>query len=298
MENTTLISLSALVNIGPENFGCRDLPSTRIFLYKYHAYPSILKCENSDLRYHLTSIVDHLIKSRNYDPTQDAIVRGYHQRTKRVVIESRLIDLGQGVMIEFPNCQFLSDVINVNKLTPDHNNEYFNVEQSPRILYLTEHDQLAQDLFEELTKLTVYASTSCQLELVCKNKHGYYMSTIKIKKPLITDLALHYGENFVPVHERILNNLNQKDGKGIVLLHGAPGSGKTHYIRYLIQEVKDKTLIYIPLEMAKEISSPEFLPFLMEYPDSVLIIEDAENIIKDRNDELIPSQAVANLLNL
>ena len=36
----------------------------------------------------------------------------------------------------------------------------------------------------------------------------------------------------------------------------------------------------------------------MEYPDSILIIEDAENIIKDRNETLVPSQAVANLLNL
>ena len=50
--------------------------------------------------------------------------------------------------------------------------------------------------------------------------------------------------------------------------------------------------------MAKEISAPEFLPFIMEQQDSVLIIEDAENIIKDRNESSTPSQAVANLLNL
>ncbi|CAF3861424.1 unnamed protein product [Adineta steineri] len=36
----------------------------------------------------------------------------------------------------------------------------------------------------------------------------------------------------------------------------------------------------------------------MQYPDSILIIEDAENIIKDRNESSFPSQAVANLLNL
>jgi hypothetical protein len=66
----------------------------------------------------------------------------------------------------------------------------------------------------------------------------------------------------------------------------------------LIQEIQDKTLIYVPPDMAKEISSPEFLPFLMEYQDAILIIEDAENIIKDRNESSAPSQAVANLLNL
>ena len=231
-------------------------------------------------------------------PLKTTIVEQYHRRTKKLFVENRVMDLGQGMMIEFPGCEFVSDVINVNKLAADHNDEYFNIDQAPRILYLPEHRALAQELFHEFSKLTVYTSTSCQLELVCRNQHGFYLSGIKIKKPLITDLALHYGESFVPVHDRIINNLNQKEGKGIVLLHGAPGSGKTHYIRYLIQEVKDKTLIYIPPDMAKEISSPQFLPFLMEYPDSILIIEDAENIIKDRNDALIPSQAVANLLNL
>ena len=297
MANTDPNCQSALVSLGPQNRGSR-IPATHLFLYKYHAYPSILNCENSDVRYHVTSIVEYLAKRMNHDASKDTIVQGYHQRTKRLFVENRLMDLGQGVMIEFPGCKFISNVINGNKLTPDHKNKHFNTEESPRILYLPEHNALAHDLFHEFSKLIVYISTSCKLELVCRNQHGFYLRGIKIKKPLITDLALHYGVNFVPVHDRILDNLNQKEGKGIVLLHGAPGSGKTHYIRYLIQEVKDKTLIYIPPDMAKEISSPQFLPFLMEYPDSILIIEDAENIIKDRNDALIPSQAVANLLNL
>ena len=66
----------------------------------------------------------------------------------------------------------------------------------------------------------------------------------------------------------------------------------------MIQEVKDKTLIYIPPDMANEIASPRFLPFLMEHENAILIIEDAENIIKDRNESSAPTQAVANLLNL
>ncbi len=46
-------------------------------------------------------------------------------------------------------------------------------------------------------------------------------------------------------------------------------------------------------------TKPNFLPFLMEHPNSILIIEDAENIIRDRNDiKFDASQAVANLLNL
>ena len=36
----------------------------------------------------------------------------------------------------------------------------------------------------------------------------------------------------------------------------------------------------------------------MQYPNSILIIEDAENIVLDRKETLNPNQAVSNLLNL
>ncbi|CAF1244527.1 unnamed protein product [Rotaria sordida] len=46
-------------------------------------------------------------------------------------------------------------------------------------------------------------------------------------------------------------------------------------------------------------TKPGFLPFLMRYPNSILIVEDAENIIRDRNqDTFVANQAVSNLLNL
>ena len=58
-------------------------------------------------------------------------------------------------------------------------------------------------------------------------------------------------------------------------------------------------MIYIPPDMAKNISKPELLTFLLTQQNSVLIIEDAENIIRDRNEiSADASQAVANLLNL
>ncbi len=37
--------------------------------------------------------------------------------------------------------------------------------------------------------------------------------------------------------------------------------GKTHYIRYLIQEVEDKTLIYVPLDIAKQNLNTFISPF-------------------------------------
>ena len=50
--------------------------------------------------------------------------------------------------------------------------------------------------------------------------------------------------------------------------------------------------------MAKQLSSPEFLNFLLRFPNSVLVIEDAETILCDRADSLVIDQTIANLLNI
>ncbi|CAF0784333.1 unnamed protein product [Adineta steineri] len=293
------LQAEALMSLGPPN-NCGNVPSIRLFLLKYNAFPCTIYCSGDDTSalLHATTIVDYIRDELKHDLATDRISRNYHRQTKQMYIDSRFADLGNGMMIELSDSYFITDVQNPNKLKPDNSEDYFLIPSQVIIYYLPEHDTYVQELAQRFSKMTVFSSKSCTLQMVCRNQHGYYLNSIDIKKPLITDLALHYGKNFVSTHSKIIKNLNKKESKGIVLLHGIPGSGKTHYIRYLIHEIEEKTLIYVPPDMAKEISSPEFLPFLMQYQNSILIIEDAENIIKDRNESILPSQAVANLLNL
>ena len=67
-----------------------------------------------------------------------------------------------------------------------------------------------------------------------------------MKKPHILDLSLHYGDDFPKLHEQLVKALQAKKSNGISFLHGPPGTGKTYYLRYLINEIKGKQLIYIP----------------------------------------------------
>ena len=133
-----------------------------------------------------------------------------------------------------------------------------------------------------------------EINLITKDNYGLELKSMEIKKTKL-NLDLYYEDDFKEVDKTIQVRLAKKNDKGIVLLHGLPGTGKTTYLRYLIGRLKKKVLFVSPAT-AGEIMNPELMDLLIDNPDSVLIIEDAENIIMDRSRN--NSSSVSNLLNI
>ncbi|CAF0843277.1 unnamed protein product [Adineta ricciae] len=278
------------------------LPDIQFFLAHYRAFPCVLKCtvgKSNDL-YHNASILHYLHSEFNHEPKNDVVIQKFHQKSKQFYATLRLCDLQNGIIIYMKHANLVFDVDNPNNCIPDLMDDYFLVSKQILVYHLPDVEKQAHDVAREITKRIVFLRKTLRLRLICSRPQaGLCLKCIQLRKPLIYDLALHYGEKFVQVHESILKNLNKTDGHGIVLLHGLPGSGKTHYIRYLIGEIDDKSLIYLPPDMAKDLTKPEVLTFLLGHPNSILVIEDAENIIGDRSEQVLNmNQAVANILNL
>ncbi|UYZ61681.1 ATP-binding protein [Hymenobacter weizhouensis] len=118
---------------------------------------------------------------------------------------------------------------------------------------------------------------------------------LSIKIPEL-DLSSHYNDDLLPVHDTIVHRLRQPQDKGIVILHGQPGTGKTSYIRHLCG-LTDKPKLFIPPNLAARIADPEFINLLHDNTNSVLLIEDAEELLLKR-DGGRGGSAVSNLLNL
>ena len=133
-----------------------------------------------------------------------------------------------------------------------------------------------------------------EINIITQSSSGLDLKQLDIK-PTTLDIDLYYNDDFKPVDEIIKQRLAKENDKGIILLHGLPGTGKTTYLRHLIGSIKKRVLFVSP-GVAGNLMNPEFIDLLIDNPNAVLIIEDAENIIMDR--KFSSHSSVSNLLNI
>lgn len=126
--------------------------------------------------------------------------------------------------------------------------------------------------------------------------NGFYdLTRIDIPKTLKSDqLELHYGEEFKNVHDNIRFYLMDFKSR-FILLHGKPGTGKTNYLRYIVNS-SGKRFIYIPNTFLEDMSGPKLTDFLLAYKAAVFIVEDAERLLMSRKNN--PDSPVNTFLNL
>lgn len=133
-----------------------------------------------------------------------------------------------------------------------------------------------------------------EISLLVNTSNGIETKSLVITKPKLS-ISDNYNDDFKEIHETIIKRLSKTNDKGLVLLHGRAGTGKTSYIRYLASMVK-KQVIFLPPNMAGAITNPDLISILIDNPNSIFVIEDAENIVVNR--EMNGSSPVSALLNL
>lgn len=125
------------------------------------------------------------------------------------------------------------------------------------------------------------------------NEYGKINTFSKFVK--VKDIQLDQFNESLP-HEKIVNILN-KEESGLILLHGEPGCGKSSYIKYLIKECKDKYFVILSQDLLQNMNS--FREFLLREtsPDTVIVIEDCENLVKSR-ERAGTSLVISDFLNM
>jgi len=163
------------------------------------------------------------------------------------------------------------------------------------IFYGYNRHEYTKNLVESLSKFRqAEKEQPFEMNIITANQHGLELKQLEIK-PTVLDIGMYYNDDFAPVDAVIRERLMKENDKGIILLHGLPGTGKTTYLRHLIGNLKKKVLFVSP-GVAGNLVNPDFIDLLIDNPNAVLIIEDAENIIMDRKHT--SNSSVSNLLNI
>lgn len=164
-----------------------------------------------------------------------------------------------------------------------------------KILYAGKQYHFADNLVKALSeyKLPV-KKQDLEINIIAFSNGCLDLKSLPIQ-PTSLDLDLYYNDEFKAVDSMIRERLNTQNDKGIILLHGVPGTGKTTYLRHLVGSLQKKVLFLSP-SVAGNLMNPEFIDLLIDNPNAILVIEDAENIMMDR--KLNSGSSVSNLLNL
>jgi hypothetical protein len=163
------------------------------------------------------------------------------------------------------------------------------------VLFIPIEEQRALQIQNKCLQFVVKQKVNKEISFIVSDRTGGLTTKkIEIKKPRI-DFETNYNDGFKEIHKTIVKNIRQNGKKGLYLFHGQPGTGKSTYIKYLIQ-CQNKQVIFLSPKMAGNLDDIHFTNFLLDNPNCILVIEDAEEIILTRDNN--QNTRLSFLLNL
>ncbi len=182
---------------------------------------------------------------------------------------------------------------NILYLLPEALLLYLNFERDSAEIFFSDGEERAQILFESVRRF-LKRSTGLHINLIVTDREGLSLNDLKSKK-LVLQLNENYNDDLIALHPYLVKELIKDNSNGLVLFHGEPGTGKSTYIRYLAGFLKKKVIFLSP-RLAKNLDDPGFARLLTENPNSIVIIEDAEDLLISRDTS--QNSGISTLLNL
>jgi hypothetical protein len=241
---------------------------TGLFLARFHRIPNMahekrINCTKAFAW--LRENYGHELKDLHYSK----LVRGNHQRNRK--LEDIFVYLFEDLLIWF---DFSGDEI--------------------RFLFRDTSPGRVEEMVKGVKKFRKRRpANKGRIFVMVSSSDSLDLKELTTSKPRMS-IRDNYNDDFQDIHRTILKRLAQS-GKGLVILHGKPGTGKTFYIRYLAAMVR-KRVIFLPPGMAGAITNPGLIELLIDHPNSILVIEDAEQLIMSReSNRESPVSAILNI---
>ena len=146
--------------------------------------------------------------------------------------------------------------------------------------------EFVKPLPEDTDKIVTY-------DLVVSTNTGFSTTECTSSRNIDIDIKKNYNDD-LPYDK--YKEFCEKDGSGLALMFGTPGTGKTSLIKKLIYDCSDTNFYIMDFSMLQNIVSGQFLSFLLGLKNAVIIMEDCEYVLKRRDTHENP--LINSLLNI
>jgi hypothetical protein len=271
--NPNIIKSNKAMNTGnfdvPNIFGEYGLVNNEAFyFYLNNHIPNVYNFEGVTFDKNILKAIEDKFGKNNEYARYEYIREGYYSNHKNIR-ENYLFILRQGCLFR---CSLSHDAI----------------------VY---HDGNSEKL-EELLKIInahIVETPKDKFYMVVRNQSRFELKAFKTQTNQL-DLKQLYNSDFEDIHIEI-NSFLEANRSGLVILHGKQGTGKTAYIRHLIQ-TNSKQVIYMNAEIVSHFSDPDFITFLFKQRDSIIVIEDCEELLMARIGSSKVNAGLINILNM
>ena len=150
--------------------------------------------------------------------------------------------------------------------------------------YDIDESEFLQTIIEDLEEFILSDDDDLNVEgnlySVVINQNGFDLESIK-RPHIDQEIENYYNDDVFKSLKKLAKKL-AKNSKGLSILYGERGTGKTSSLYHLSELNKDKKFIYLPSSFFELVlNNPEFRFFLKKNNNSVLILDDCEIFFSD-----------------
>lgn len=188
--------------------------------------------------------------------------------TDYLVNERSLFKLTNDIYVSFSQFDKLTD----SKIISDVSLLY-NLKSGEELnKILTKLDEAVVDYLDE--------DSQERFNTVFLGQNSIEIESINLLPTDYDNIDLYYNDDVLKSTKKIIKSI-KKSNKGLSLIFGQRGTGKTNLINHIVSNV-DKIVIFIPSTMIDHtINNPDFLTLIKRYQNSIIVIDDCDILFTD-----------------
>lgn len=121
---------------------------------------------------------------------------------------------------------------------------------------------------------------SNKLNTISLSQNGLELEPVNFHNIDLENIEVFYNEQTFKQVEKTIKKIKKSD-KGLTILYGERGTGKTSIINHLATKL-DRMIVFIPNNMIEHtINNPEFRRFIKKYEKPIIVLDDCEMLFND-----------------